>query len=429
MEPLGRLSVLLGIPEAPWPPTLSLQPQHPIYTQGEDVTLICSAPTVPSPAEYTFYEKRGLRVFEVQPKGHNHTFQLDGTTVGTFHCAYQTLEPGQDMQSPRSNSVSVVRIAPVLSFQPQFPVYIQGEEVALTCSAPKGPALAEYELYEDVGGQALNVHLSRYHTFRLKEKTTGMHSCTYCTLASGRKIRSQRSNSVFLAWRDPPPPPVLDVRPPPGAVYLGEPLLISCLTSSNNPEKRYHFYKDGVEMDSSNEGYPRRSNESGDPSPDATLRIPQANSSHSGEFACSYEEDMNGRWVPSPHSQKVDIRVQPRGLSGLVLMYVRLAFVLLIPTILLVYYCHQKRKKGQEVFRPQESRKEIEFMNRGNFEPQKAALQLQSEAGFQRQETLEEESLLYCEMQAQPTHRLQAGDVTRVSYREIQFQPIHKAAK
>ncbi|XP_066493793.1 low affinity immunoglobulin gamma Fc region receptor II-like [Tiliqua scincoides] len=284
---------------------------------------------------------------------------------------YWILQSGQEIQSPRSNSISVVRTEspqpPVLSVQPQFPVYIQGEEVTFTCSAPGGLARAGYELYEEIGGQDLNVHLSHRHTFKLKGKTARGNSCTYWALVSGRKIRSQRSNSIFLEWTDPLPPPVLDINPPPRAVYEGEPLLISCLSSSSsNMEKRFHFYRDGVEMDFSNEESQQSSREPGDPSPDAALRIPQFNSNHSGEFACSYEENMKGRWIPSPYSQKVNLTVQPRDSSGPVLMYVRLAFVLLIPLILLVYYYHPRMKrvwKSEEAFQPQESKEETEFIN------------------------------------------------------------------
>ncbi|KAJ6656850.1 hypothetical protein lerEdw1_003181 [Lerista edwardsae] len=368
----------------PGAPTLSLQPQHPVYIQGEDVTLNCSAPTVPSPAEYTFYEERGGRVFVVQPKGHRNTFGLDGNTAGQFHCLYQFWKSKRAIQSPRSISVFVNRTEspqpPTVSLHPQHPVYIQGEEITLICSAPRKENVTGYNFYQEIGGQVLEVLSGNHHaTLRVGEETAGKYHCVYWIRVTERKIQSQWSNSVYVSRTEPLRPPELKVDPPSGAVNEGEPLLISCLTNRRNTEKRFHFYKDGVEMDSSNEGSLRSI--SGDPSPNATLRILQANSSYSGEFACSFEENVSSRRVFSPWSQKVNVTAS----------------------------------KVEKQFPPQRNEEATGCLER--LEPQPA----QTEARQRRQIAVEEEGASYSEIQFPPTQRTNSVEEEGVSYSEIQF--------
>ncbi|XP_066493873.1 Fc receptor-like protein 5 isoform X2 [Tiliqua scincoides] len=427
-------NVMLSIIESPLWPNLSLQPQFPVYIQGEVVTLTCSAPSVLPLVRYTFYEEREGQYLEVQPKDRHktNTLRLDGTTAGQFHCVYWFWISGREIQSQWSNSVSVTRTGlpqpPTLSLQPQHPVYILGEEVTLNCSVENKAAEFSFYQQRSVWFSVLQPR-SHNNVCRLDGKLAGMFQCRCWIQVSGRKIMTQLSNSVSVDRTDPLPPPVLKVDPPSGAVNEEELLLISCLTNRSNTEKRFHFYRDRVEMNISNEEFLRRSSEPGDPSPDAALSIPQANSSYSGEIACSYEENMSSRWVPSPLSQAVNVLVYAQDSSLPASVYACFTLLLLIPVVSLAcYYCWRRKKasKGQEEFHPPQNQEEMDNLRR--LELQVVSSQLQAEARLKRQKPVEEDGVSYSEIQFRhpnkPNRQKPVGE-EGVSYSEIQFRPLH----
>ncbi|KAJ6656858.1 hypothetical protein lerEdw1_003189 [Lerista edwardsae] len=434
IQSLKSNSVSVARTECPQPPTLSLHPQHPIYIQGEEVTLICSAPAQTDLTGSIFWEERGSQTFLRQAKKRSSTFTLDGTSAGWFYCMYWIQVSGREVESSRSNDVNVARIerprAPTLSLQPQHPIYIQGERVTLMCSAPAWTDVTGYTFWEEGGDRILQPHpKTPNNTFALDGTLSQLFYCMYWIRVSRREIESSLSNSVNVARTDPLQPPELEIDPLSGAVNEGEPLLISCLANRSNTEKQFHFYKDGVEIDSSNDG----PSEPGDPSHDATLQIPQANSSHSGEFGCSFEEYVGSRWISSPWSQTVNVQVLAQDSSLPALVSMCFAPLLLILVISLAcYYCWRRRKasKGQEEFQPQQNQEEMG--NLGKLAPQVAASQPQSEVRLNRLKPVEEEEVSYSEIQFRAPHGLNslnpAGE-DGVTYSVIQVQPTHRAAK
>ncbi|XP_066493872.1 Fc receptor-like protein 5 isoform X1 [Tiliqua scincoides] len=416
----------------PQPPTLSLWPQYSIYIQGEAVRFICSAPAQPDLTGYTFWEERGGQSLQLQPKTSSNTFTLGGMSTGWFYCVYWFRVSGREIQSSRSSSIRVTRTGlpqpPTLSLQPQHPVYILGEEVTLNCSVENKAAEFSFYQQRSVWFSVLQPR-SHNNVCRLDGKLAGMFQCRCWIQVSGRKIMTQLSNSVSVDRTDPLPPPVLKVDPPSGAVNEEELLLISCLTNRSNTEKRFHFYRDRVEMNISNEEFLRRSSEPGDPSPDAALSIPQANSSYSGEIACSYEENMSSRWVPSPLSQAVNVLVYAQDSSLPASVYACFTLLLLIPVVSLAcYYCWRRKKasKGQEEFHPPQNQEEMDNLRR--LELQVVSSQLQAEARLKRQKPVEEDGVSYSEIQFRhpnkPNRQKPVGE-EGVSYSEIQFRPLH----
>lgn len=445
--------------ESPPLPLLYLQPQYSIYIQGEEVRLVCSTPAWQHVKAYTFWEEREGQVFQLKPQTFINTFVLDGTSAGRFYCTYWISESGSEIHSSWSNFITVARTElpplPTLSLQPQYPLYILGEEVTLTCSVEK--RTADCEFFEK-RADLFSLILPRNHNnmCRLDGKAAGTFRCRCWFQVSGRVIGTQLSNSVSVARTDPLPPPVLKVDPPSGAVNKGEHLLISCLTNRSNTEKLFHFYKDGVEMDFSSEGTLRSPTESGDLSPDASLRIPQANSSHSGEFACSYEESMRKHWVPSLWSQSVNITVLAQHSSLSPLVYTCFTLPLLILVVSLIcYFCWKNKReasKGKEEFHPPQKQEETNNLRR--LEPQAASSQLQVETRPKRLKPVEENEVSYSEIQFRPPNgmkrpvgdngvsyskiqcgspqglkRLRPVGEDGVTYCEIQVQPTHRAAK
>ncbi|KAG8141013.1 hypothetical protein E2320_003637, partial [Naja naja] len=122
---------------------------------------------------------------------------------------------------------------------------------------------------------------------------------------------SRQSNQLGFFISDAPPSPGLRVDPLSQRVEEGDPLVFLCSTEGGDREKKFHFYKDGVEITSSEEGLLEPSTEPTNPLQNASLRIPHASFNHSGEFACSYEEKRSNRWIMSSLSQGVNITVEP----------------------------------------------------------------------------------------------------------------------
>ncbi|XP_062813127.1 Fc receptor-like protein 5 [Anolis carolinensis] len=204
-------------------------------------------------------------------------------------------------------------LPPVLSLDPQHPFYILGEELSLNCKAPKGQAVVIYRFFKDEQGLRLRElfleHKGLHKTLQVGENTPGQYVCMYWMLTQDRRqIQSLKSNTVSIAVRDPPPTPELKVDPPSGQVSEGHTLLITCSFNGSHTGKSFHFYKDGVEIGATNQASMHCSKGPGGASSNISLSIClQAQPNHTGEFACRYEENMSGRWIMSPWSQKVKV--------------------------------------------------------------------------------------------------------------------------
>ncbi|KAG8141081.1 hypothetical protein E2320_003707 [Naja naja] len=150
----------------------------------------------------------------------------------------------------------------------------------------------------------LGQHLIFYSQSEKKKKMLGM-----------KVLHSLGSCLLLLSWilleAGVPPSPLLKVDLLTQRVKEGDPLVFLCSTEGDTTEKKFHFYKDGVEITSSEEGLLEPSTEPTNPLQNASLRIPQASFNHSGEFACSYEEKRSNRWIMSSLSQGVNITVEP----------------------------------------------------------------------------------------------------------------------
>ncbi|KAG8147274.1 hypothetical protein E2320_000042, partial [Naja naja] len=126
---------------------------------------------------------------------------------------------------------------------------------------------------------------------------------------------SPESNQLVFSVVGVPPSPLLKVDPLTQKVKKGDPLVFLCSMEGGDREKKFHFYKDGVEITSSKEGLLEPSTEPSDPLQNASLRIPHASFNHRGEFACNYEEKRSNRWIMSSLSQGTNITVEPASVS------------------------------------------------------------------------------------------------------------------
>ncbi|KAG8141020.1 hypothetical protein E2320_003635 [Naja naja] len=168
-----------------------------------------------------------------------------------------------------------------------------------------------------------------------------------------------------------PPSPLLRVDLLSQAVKEGDPLVFLCSTEGGTTEKKFHFYKDGVEITSSEESLLEPATESTNPLQNASLRIPHASFNHSGEFACSYEEKRSNRWIMSSWSQGVNITVEPVSTqdSDPIWRYSRVAITIIILLVPFAFYCWTKKSEFPPMEQSQLAEKKKERGDLGMMEP------------------------------------------------------------
>nr|XP_042703046.1 Fc receptor-like protein 5 [Chrysemys picta bellii] len=242
--------------------------------------------------------------------------------------------------------------APTLSQDPGYAVYLPGERVTLTCSAPGSEQVSGYRFFYQ-GQQDPSAVLHPNNSARLElaaEKgNAGNYTCAYWRQESNREISSRNSSSVSIPVTDPPPQPVLRLDPPSGAVSEGLPLLITCAVSRDAREWRFHFYKDGVEIVPRDMGSEISTMEPGTGSVNVSvLSILQAGPNKAGKFTCGYEENVSGRWIPSPRSRAVNVTVNVTGTASYSTRDILLTtggLLLLVGAIAaLICYCRRKER-------------------------------------------------------------------------------------
>ncbi|XP_032092521.1 uncharacterized protein LOC116522044 [Thamnophis elegans] len=284
-----------------------------------------------------------------------------------FACRYEENINGRWVISPWSETITGSQKysslpAPRLSSSIQHDFIIKGEEISLNCSLPKGVESGSPEgltrikfffycrdqSYLPIGDQFLTNNTFNFRTGHLNSSQIKI-TCT-CEIRETSEgwTFSPESNQLVFSVIDGLRSPVLKVEPLSQRVKEGDPLLFLCSTEGDNAEKKIHFYKDGVEITSREEGLLDPSTEPTNPLQNASLRIPHASFNHNGEFACSYEEKRSNRWVKSSLSQAVNITVEPvlTQDSDPIWRYSWMAIPLIVLIILLVplaFYCWKKK--------------------------------------------------------------------------------------
>ncbi|KAG8141015.1 hypothetical protein E2320_003636, partial [Naja naja] len=221
-------------------------------------------------------------------------------------------------------------------------------------------------------------HLSN-NTFNLKTEnlSSGQIICT-CKFAFRKfeetpwgQLYSPESNQLVFSVVGVPPSPLLKVDPLTQRVKKGDPLVFLCSTEGGITEKKFHFYKDGVEITSSEESLLEPATESTNPLQNASLRIPHASFNHSGEFACSYEEKRSNQWIMSSLSQGVNITVEPVSPqdSDPIWRYYRVAITIIILLVPFSFYCWTKKSEFPSKEQSQLAEKKKERGDLGMMEP------------------------------------------------------------
>ncbi|XP_065421437.1 basement membrane-specific heparan sulfate proteoglycan core protein-like isoform X2 [Chrysemys picta bellii] len=315
-------------------PAFSVHPQKVEYLLGDTVGLTCSAPPARDQVSvFQYYSNMGWAVSARVSSGWKHTYNLNITeprNAGSYSCNYYTSKGGSFIQSYESNHISIKvkdpPPEPTLSVDPPSGVVSEGHPLLITCTAPGNATQLRFHFYQDgaeivpgdVGSEISTMEprtssmtVSELSIPQVDTNSTGEYTCRYEEKESGRWIMSTKSHAVTVTLKDPPPRPVLSMDPPSGVVNEGLPLLITCTAPGDASEWRFHFYKDGAKIVPGDAGSEISIKEPSTSSRNVSvLSIPRAGPNSAGEFTCGYEENVNGRWVPSPRSWLVNITVK-----------------------------------------------------------------------------------------------------------------------
>ncbi|XP_075767891.1 immunoglobulin superfamily member 1-like isoform X2 [Pelodiscus sinensis] len=340
-------------------PKLTLFPQQPVYIIGETVTLMCSAAGEPTLSRIQFFyysQKIQFKELSSPRDSHNESLPLlieSMFSAGQYSCESWKTVSGREIKSARSQPSSIRVTArpppPRLSLDPLLPIYIRGDPVTLRCSSQLNEEAAGYRFFNQRGEQ-ISSRESSQGTWQISTSdaaTSQAYTCLYWREERGREIPSEMSPPVPVPVTDPPPQPELSMDPPSGAVREGFSLNITCTVSGDTSKRRFLFYKDGVKLVPGDLGSEISTKESITSSvKGSVLSIPRAGPNITGEFTCGYEENMAGRWIPSPRSQAVNIteNIMMSASYGDILLGTGGVLLLIAALAALLCYWHRKKR-------------------------------------------------------------------------------------
>ncbi|XP_035169988.1 uncharacterized protein LOC118159527 [Oxyura jamaicensis] len=185
-------------------PVLSTDPSYDVYYEGERVAFICVAPTK-NVDGFRFFNQSGDQVYALASYSHTIAwFQLTAAKASAmeYTCMYWVKDAGRKIPSNRSLPLSIkvqgAPVAPLLSLDPQQPVYRYGNNVKLLCTVPfSSYYIREFQYYGDFG-LAISIPVVKLQNYSYNLKITGTevsgsYSCAYFVFKSGRAVRSESS--------------------------------------------------------------------------------------------------------------------------------------------------------------------------------------------------------------------------------------------
>ncbi|XP_053901186.1 Fc receptor-like protein 5 [Malaclemys terrapin pileata] len=299
--------VSLSVQAPPEAPSLSLSPPHPVYLPGESVTLTCSPPSgAPVAAGFQFSRDGGWRITSRSSNAHGLNI-MKPEDSGSYTCVYWIRPSGRKIQSLDSRPVSITVTAPPqtprLSLDPPYAVYLPGERLNLSCSAPGAQEVTGYRFYKRRPEQSSEELPSPRGGPRLEILAAvgdeGPYTCQYWSRGSGRELPSGLSQPIAIRVTEPPPAPRLTLAPPHPVYIPGEWVTLRCSAPLDEGVARYRFYRQRRELIAD-----------GVPEPTGGTRLElRAETGTAGLYVCVYWTLCAGREVPSGESRPVSVSV------------------------------------------------------------------------------------------------------------------------
>ncbi|KAE8633779.1 hypothetical protein XENTR_v10002088 [Xenopus tropicalis] len=248
-------SVTIIITDKPRPPSIILRPSHPVYLKGEFINMTCSIYNHSIMTKVQFYkDENQIQVEEAHDGEATYRLFLSGLeATGHFLCKYMIIVSGREILSEPSRRIQVtvmdVPNPPSVDLIPAYSVYLKGESVNMTCSAPGNATVKNILYFKD--GKVIHTEEAREGkaTVLIPDlEIDGKYACKYTTVHSRREIPSQTSSLVRVI--DHPRPPSLKLFPEHNIYITEETLTITCYECGNTDE--FKLYKNGQILHNSN---------------------------------------------------------------------------------------------------------------------------------------------------------------------------------
>ncbi|NXQ78826.1 FCRL2 protein, partial [Nyctibius grandis] len=196
---------------------------------------------------------------------------------------------------------------PNITVTPQKTPYLIGDTISIRCAAPWSKEKLQGFQFSGTSGWAVDMRTSRrssVYTFNVTgPRDGGWHACTYTVLDRFRRpLRSQESSSIFITIKDRPPQPTLTLTSPSGVTIEGQPLVFLCAAPPGDAPRRFHFYKEKVEVLHGVYMTLRAT--------EGQLQVLESHQEDTGNFTCGYEEETEDRWIASYLSGAVEVLVK-----------------------------------------------------------------------------------------------------------------------
>ncbi|XP_078069583.1 scavenger receptor cysteine-rich type 1 protein M130-like isoform X2 [Mustelus asterias] len=297
---------LTRIPPAP---TVLVAPHHPVYVVGESVTITCTAPRSHSAGRYQLL-KGSLAVSESNAMQQSFSYPLRNIGMsdsGNYTCTYQAQVSGRWIRSHQSEPLGITLTRPPsqpeVSRQPEYPIYVAGETVTITCAVSNSGSADRIELVKALTSVMNSTRNQQPLTYTIKSLTTdneGSYMCFTQMQVSGRWIHSSSSPAVVIVLTDVPPPPTILLSPTYPVYLSGEDVRIACVVPA-----RYDFSRLRWTLMSSAGNVTTEIQTTHDP---VAYSFGTADRDGDGNYTCLYEREVAGRWIPSLPSESVTVR-------------------------------------------------------------------------------------------------------------------------
>ncbi|XP_061587676.1 B-cell receptor CD22-like [Cololabis saira] len=269
----------INVKYPPKPPSVSVNPSGEIV-EGTSVTLTCSSDANPA-ATHSWY-RRNVRT----PISEEQTLfftTIQSSESGEYYCTSEN-ELGNSKSQLISIDVTYRPKPPFVLVSPSGDI-VEGTSTTLICRTDANPA-ATYSWYRRNGHNYIGDN--RRLIFRtILSSDSGEYYC-----AAENKLGWMRSENVFINVKYAPKPPSVSVCPP-GEIVEGTSVTLTC-SSDANPASKYCWYRRNVRTPVSQQ---------------PTLVFMSIQSSESGEYYCTSENELGSR---TSESITMDVKYAPK---------------------------------------------------------------------------------------------------------------------
>eukprot|EP00062_Callorhinchus_milii_P025994 gi/632987605/ref/XP_007882647.1/ PREDICTED: immunoglobulin superfamily member 1-like isoform X3 [Callorhinchus milii] len=277
-------------------PNISLQPDSRLFMRWESAQISCSGNDPGS--NFFLYRDGKVIASRIAPENKNSaTFTASEISAGYCWCKYTKRIDGRELTSPESERLRIFmwdpHQKPIISMKPASRVFVRGESAEISC-AGNYPG-SNFSLYRDgnIIASRTAPENSNTATFTTSEIRAGNYWCKYTTQMNGRELTSPESERVGVTLRDPLQKPTISFKPDFRVFVRGESAEISC--AGNYPGSKFSLYSDGEFITS--QSAPENSN----------TAIFTPSEFREGTYWCRYAENMDGRVLTSPESERVGV--------------------------------------------------------------------------------------------------------------------------